>query len=72
MADLDDITPMTIDAALLREVAGAEFAGYRDVHEWREATFGDVQKTWDPTRSDGFGGYATKHDWSKANFGDRR
>ena len=64
---------LTIDAASLRQVAGGEgFGDYRDVHEWRKATFGDVTETWDPSRDGGFGGYATKEDWSKANFGDRR
>ncbi len=61
----------TIPSEALRLVAGGEFAGYRDVHEWRQATFGDVKQTWDPTRKDGFGGYATQQDWSRATFGRR-
>jgi hypothetical protein len=46
------------------------FAGYDSVHEWREATFGDVRETWNPTREGGFGGYASKSDWHKATLGD--
>ena len=47
------------------------FREYRNVHEWRQATFGDVRRTWDPTRKDGFAGYASKRDWRRATFGDR-
>lgn len=41
---------------------------YRNVNEWKEATFGDVNKTWDPIRKDGFGGYASVNDWKRATF----
>lgn len=45
------------------------FCGYDNVHEWREATFGDVRNTWNPSRKGGFAGYANVDDWRKATFG---
>jgi hypothetical protein len=59
----------TIANEALLLVSGGEFAGYRDAHEWRQATFGDVKQTWDPSRNGGFAGYATRNDWSRATFG---
>jgi hypothetical protein len=54
-----------------RDERSRGFGGYRSVQEWREATFGDIRKTWDPSRKGGFGGYKDVHDWRKATFGTR-
>ncbi len=45
------------------------FGGYDSPQEWREATFGDVRKTWNPVRQGGFAGYANVSDWERATFG---